>query len=65
MNDSLTHEEMAMPKKMRLEIPVGAIESDSGSHALDILSVIFVIFVLYIGKKLIDKFFNWILKEDK
>ena len=57
------HEEMPMPKKIRLEIPVGAIESDSGDHLYDILSIVFIVFMLYIGKKLIDIFFNWILKE--
>ena len=62
MNDSLTHEEM-MPKKIRLEIPVGAIESDSGDHLLDILGIVFIVLMLYIGKKLIDVLFNWILKD--
>ena len=42
-------------KKMSLETPLGTIESDSGNHYLDVASVIFVIAVLYIGKKLIDK----------
>ena len=57
------HEEMPMPKKIRLEIPVGAIESDSGDYLLDILGIVFIVLMLYIGKKLIDVFFNWILKE--
>ena len=63
MNDSLMHEEMPMPKKIRLEIPVGAIESDSGDHLLDILGIVFIVLMLYIGKKLIDVLFNWILKD--
>ena len=42
-------------KKMSIETPLGTIESDSGNHYLDVASVIFVIAVLYIGKKLIDK----------
>ena len=42
-------------KKMSLETPLGTIESDSGNHYIDVASVIFVIAVLYIGKKLIDK----------
>lgn len=41
-------------KKMSIETPIGKIESDSGSHFLDIFSIIFVITILYIGKKLID-----------
>jgi hypothetical protein len=42
-------------KKMSIETPLGTIESDSGNHYLDLLSIIVVIAVLYIGKKLIDK----------
>jgi len=43
-------------KKMSLETPIGTIESDSGNHYLDIASIILVIGVLYIGKKLVDKY---------
>ena len=42
-------------KKMSIETPLGKLESDSGSHFIDVLSIIFVIAVLYVGKKLIDK----------
>jgi 4-aminobutyrate aminotransferase-like enzyme len=43
-------------KKMSIETPIGiTIESDSGNHYLDLLSIIVVIGVLYVGKKLIDK----------
>ena len=45
-------------KKMSIETPMGTIESDSGNHYLDILSIIFVIAVLYVGKKYIDKKFK-------
>ena len=41
-------------KKMSIETPIGTIESDSGNHYLDILSIIVVIGVLYTGKKIID-----------
>ena len=47
--DSLTS------KKMSLETPIGKIESDSGSHMFDLFSIIFLIGILYIGKKLVDK----------
>jgi hypothetical protein len=43
-------------KKMSLETPIGTIESDSGNHYLDIFSIILVIGILYIGKKLVDKY---------
>ena len=42
-------------KKMSIETPIGKIESDSGNHYLDILSIIVVIGVMYAGKKIIDK----------
>ena len=42
-------------KKMSIETPIGKIESDSGNQLIDIGSIIFVIGILYIGKKLVDK----------
>ena len=45
-------------KKMSIETPIGTLESDSGNHFVDIASIIFVILVLYIGKKLVDKKIN-------
>ena len=43
-------------KKMSIETPIGKLESDSGNHYLDLLSIIVVIAVLYVGKKLVDKY---------
>ena len=43
-------------KKMSIETPIGTLESDSGNHYIDVLSIIFVIGVLYAGKKLINKY---------
>tara|TARA_R100000808_G_C2148227_1_gene156349 strand:+ start:1537 stop:1716 length:180 start_codon:yes stop_codon:yes gene_type:complete len=43
-------------KKMSLETPIGTIESDSGNHYIDVLSIIVVIALLYVGKKLVDKY---------
>mgnify|MGYP003147715972 FL=1 len=42
-------------KKMSIDTPIGKIESDSGNHYIDILSIIFVIAVLYVGKKYLDQ----------
>ena len=42
-------------KKMSIDTPIGKIESDSGSHILDVVSIIFVIAVLYVGKKYLDQ----------
>ena len=45
-------------KKMSIETPIGKLESDSGNHFIDILSVVGVIVVLYAGKKIVEKFFK-------
>ena len=37
-------------RSFALETPIGSVRSDSGSHALDIASVVGVIAVLWIGK---------------
>ena len=42
-------------KKMSIDTPIGKIESDSGNHYIDILSIIFIIAVLYVGKKYLDQ----------
>ena len=39
-------------KKVRIETPIGNIESDSGNHAVDVLTVLLVIFTLYALKRL-------------
>ena len=49
------------PKKIesvKIETPLGTIESDSGKHMIDILSVIGIIGVLYLGKLLVSKYFK-------
>ena len=45
-------------KRIKVETPLGSIESDSGNHSLDILTIVGVIAILYVGKKLVDKFFR-------
>ena len=45
-------------KKLKVQTPLGSIESDSGNHTLDILTIVGVIAVLYVGKKLVDKYFR-------
>ena len=45
-------------KRIKVETPLGSIESDSGNHWIDIFTIVGVILVLYVGKKLIDKFFR-------
>ena len=45
-------------KSIKIETPIGSIESDSGSHIVDAVTVVCVIAVLYMGKKMIDKYFK-------
>ena len=39
-------------KRMKLETPIGSVESDSGNHLVDIASVLFIIVCVLIFKKL-------------
>ena len=57
-NDSIKALEHKVLKKIRFETPVGAIESDSGSHIMDGFTIVILILVLYLGKKIVDKYFK-------
>tara|TARA_R100001594_G_scaffold134130_1_gene175122 strand:- start:708 stop:866 length:159 start_codon:yes stop_codon:yes gene_type:complete len=39
------------PKKVRIETPVGNIESDSGNHLVDVGTIIVVIIIFFAAKK--------------
>ena len=57
--DSVKHAPYKMIEpKIRVETPMGAIESDSGNHIMDGITVVAIILVLYVSKKLIDKYFR-------
>ena len=43
------------PQRMKIETPIGSIESDSGSHTIDVLSVVLIISLVLIGKKLLGR----------
>ena len=43
-------------QKVRIETPIGAIESDSGNHLVDIGTVLSVVVVLFILKKVISRY---------
>ena len=49
-------EQRPAPKSFKVETPIGSLESDSGNHIIDVLSIILVVVVLYYGKKLVDKY---------
>ena len=38
-------------KKMSIETPIGKIESDSGNHFIDVISIIGIIIVFFVIKK--------------
>ena len=56
--DTIIIEQPPMYKKMSIETPIRKLESDSGNHYLDIVSIIIVITVLYTGKKFIDRWMS-------
>ena len=58
LNDSTKVLEPKVLKKIRIETPVGTIESDSGNHIVDALTIAILLLVLYLGKKLVDKYFR-------
>ena len=43
-------------REFTIETPVGSITSDSGNHIVDIVSVLGAIIILYIVKKVINKY---------
>ena len=43
-------------KKFKVETPIGTLESDSGSHIVDVASVVIVIMILYLGRHLFKKY---------
>ena len=46
---------MNKTKKVRIETPIGAIESDSGNHLVDIGTVVLLTFVLYLVIRFIKR----------
>tara|TARA_R100000808_G_C2129999_1_gene139376 strand:+ start:189 stop:332 length:144 start_codon:yes stop_codon:yes gene_type:complete len=43
---------MNKPKKIKIETPIGTVESDSGNHFIDILSVAGIIVLYFVLKKI-------------
>jgi hypothetical protein len=48
-------QERAKIESFRVETPLGALESDSGNHVVDVISVVVVIIVLLMAKKIFGK----------
>jgi hypothetical protein len=49
-------EQQPKAKSIKIETPIGTVESDSGNHMIDVVTIIGLIAVLYIGKKLVNKY---------
>ena len=43
---------------IRIESPMGSIESDSGNHVVDGATIVLLVLILYVGKKVVDKYFK-------
>ena len=44
------------PMQFKIETPIGSVESDSGNHGIDVLSVVLIIGLIFIGKKILGRF---------
>ena len=49
---------MNKPQQFKIETPIGSVESDSGNHMVDVGTVVAVIVVIFIAKKLIGKWWR-------
>ena len=56
MLDTLIVKDKPKIESFKVETPLGSLESDSGNHIVDVVTIIVVIAVLYAGKKLFDKY---------
>ena len=43
---------MNKTERFKIETPIGSIESDSGNHLIDLISVLFIIVIVLLFKKL-------------
>tara|TARA_R100001594_G_scaffold129583_1_gene168246 strand:- start:554 stop:694 length:141 start_codon:yes stop_codon:yes gene_type:complete len=46
---------MKSTQRVRIETPIGSVESDSGNHMIDVFSVIVIIIIFILFKKLWNK----------
>ena len=58
MIDTLLVEDRPKLESFRVETPLGALESDSGNHVVDIISVVAVIGILYLAKRILRRYFR-------
>ena len=48
---------MNKPQQFKIETPIGSVESDSGNHLVDVGTVVIVIVVFFVVKRLVGKWF--------
>ena len=46
---------MNKPQKIKIETPVGSIESDSGNHLVDMGTILIIVVVLILAREIIGK----------
>ena len=58
MIDTLLVEERPKLESFKVETPLGSFESDSGNHVIDVISVVAVIGILYLAKRILGRYFK-------
>ena len=58
MIDTLLVEDRPKLESFRVATPMGALESDSGNHVVDVISVVAVIGILYLAKRMLGRYFR-------
>ena len=49
-------------REFAIETPIGSVRSDSGNHGLDVLSVLGVVCILYVGRILMKKIIKMFIR---
>ena len=58
MIDILLSEDRPKIESFKVETPLGSLESDSGNHIVDVISVVAVIGILYLAKSMLGRYFR-------
>ena len=58
MIDMLLSEDRPKIESFKVETPLGSLESDSGNHIYDVISVVAVIGILYLAKSMLGRYFR-------
>ena len=58
MIDMLLSEDRPKIESFKVETPLGSLESDSGNHIVDVISVVVVIGILYLAKRVLGRYFK-------